>query len=84
MEDRVGGMLWLQYFTSKVLPKEFARGQLDIENILWRNNLGVSSVSDKTGEEESARVSEVSTRQRNWDKQGHICQAYLSEVGGIL
>lgn len=39
-------MLWLQYFPSKGLPREFAGGQLNFENILWRNYLGVGSVSE--------------------------------------
>lgn len=60
---RQSGKLWLRYFDSKGLPREFARGQLDFEDILWRNKLGVSKVSDKTGEEESARVSRQSVKQ---------------------
>lgn len=65
---RQSEMLWLRYFAGKGLQREFARGQLDFENILWKNNLGVSRVSDKAREEERARVSIVSSRQRNWDK----------------
>lgn len=58
-------MFWVGYLSGKGLSREVAaRGQLDFESILQGNNLGVSGVSDKTGEEESGRVSEVSSRQR--------------------
>lgn len=58
-------MFRIGYLAGKGLSREVAaRGQLDFESILWGNNLGVSGVSDKAGEEESASLSEVSSRQR--------------------
>lgn len=56
-------MFWIGYLAGNGLSREGAtRGWLDFESILWESSLEVSRVSDKAGEEECARVSEVSSR----------------------